>query len=582
MRLDEGPTFRRWAPLALDSIAWTVSVPAALAVRLDSLPAPEILGVAIICGLVAAASNAVVGLGIRLYRGGYVIGTLDEALAIGACVSIVTVVGTLLVLSLSLLPRSTFLIAGLIAGAAMVGGRLAWRLSTHRKGGLTSQVPTLIYGAGEVGWSLAELMRSDCTQAYRPIGLIDDDPAKRHLRRNGLKVLGSSSDLTEIAVRHQVSTVVMCLGHVSSQRLLEVHRLCSDVGLQVRAISHVSERRDERLELAYIEELSDEELLGRRAVVIDRGQISHFIAGKRVLITGAGGSIGSELARQVHAFGPQGLLLLDRDESALHSLQLSLDGSGTLSSEGLLLADIRDSEHISRVFASCRPDVVFHAAALKHLPLLERFPDEARKTNVVGTRNVLEAAVGSGVRTFVNISTDKAADPISVLGRTKLQTEMAVAEFAANHDGRFVSVRFGNVLGSRGSVLDTFRRQINNGGPVTVTDPRVTRFFMTIAEAVQLVLQAAVIGRSGETLILDMGDPVRIVDVARYLIRRSGVSLDVEFTGLRSGEKLHETLVATGESVEFPFHPLIGHTRVLAANQPMLEQGAGSFRDSPS
>lgn len=264
------------------------------------------------------------------------------------------------------------------------------------------------------------------------------------------------------------------------------------------------------------------------------------LTGARVLITGAGGSIGSEIARQVHSHGPASLVLLDRDESALHAVQLSIEGRALLDTDDLVVADIRDSARILRVFCATRPDLVLHTAALKHLTLLEHHPCEAVKTNVWGTLNVLHAAEYVGAR-VVNISTDKAAAPTCVLGATKRITERLSAGFP-----RTVSVRFGNVLGSRGSVLDTFRAQVAAGGPVTVTHPDVTRYFMTVEEAVQLVLQAAFVGRHGDVLVLDMGEPVNIASVAQRLI--GDLPIDIEYTGLRTGEKLHETLYSAHET----------------------------------
>ena len=289
---------------------------------------------------------------------------------------------------------------------------------------------------------------------------------------------------------------------------------------------------------------------------------------KRILVTGAGGSIGSELVRQIHRYRPAALYLLDRDESALHAVQLSLDGTGHLMSNSLILADIRDADRVNKIISETQPQIVFHAAALKHLPLLERHPEEAFKTNVRGTANMLQAALNNGVTKFVNISTDKAADPSSILGKSKLLTEQLAAGIPEDSARTFVSVRFGNVLGSRGSVIDTFRFQIEKGGPVTVTDESVTRFFMTIREAVHLVLQAAVIGNHGDTLILDMGQPIKISELARHMITRSGRTLEIEYTGLRPGEKMNEVLTAKGEYALPTSHELIMRTQVLPLELP--------------
>ncbi|MGL5853248.1 MAG: UDP-N-acetylglucosamine 4,6-dehydratase family protein, partial [Phycicoccus sp.] len=298
-------------------------------------------------------------------------------------------------------------------------------------------------------------------------------------------------------------------------------------------------------------------------ISLDMAAIAEQIGGKRVLVTGAGGSIGSELCRQISRFGPARLLMLDRDESGLHATQLSVEGQALLDSDDLLLCDIRDVEALRAVFERTRPQVVFHAAALKHLTMLERYPEEAMKTNVVGTLNVLEAARLVDVETFVNISTDKAAQPTSVLGWSKRVAERYTANYDRDHAGRYVSVRFGNVLGSRGSVIPAFMEQIQRGGPVTVTHPEVERYFMLIPEACQLVLQAAAIGAGGEVMVLDMGRPVKILEVANTMIELSGrTDVDIVFTGLRLGEKLSEELFSPGEDARPTGHPLITHVPV--------------------
>jgi FlaA1/EpsC-like NDP-sugar epimerase len=298
-------------------------------------------------------------------------------------------------------------------------------------------------------------------------------------------------------------------------------------------------------------------------------------------VTGAGGSIGSELCRQIHRWKPASLIMLDRDESALHALQLSIEGRALLDSPDVVLADIRDEPRILEIFRERRPEVVFHAAALKHLPMLEQYPSEAVKSNIWGTQSVLQAAQAAHVQLFVNISTDKAANPVSVLGYTKRIAEGLTASMAAEADGTYLSVRFGNVLGSRGSVLTAFAAQIAAGGPVTVTHPDVTRYFMTVDEAVQLVIQAAATGRDGEALVLDMGKAVKIDDVAHYLIDLSGEEIDIEYTGLRGGEKMREELFGTGEPDYRPVHPLVSHVDVPPVD-PLTVQSIvpGGCRDS--
>jgi FlaA1/EpsC-like NDP-sugar epimerase len=346
--------------------------------------------------------------------------------------------------------------------------------------------------------------------------------------------------------------------------------LISDISARARALSMdvkvlpaVQNLNERPLDTSDIRDLTDEDLLGRRKIVIDLQQISDYLVNRRVLVTGAGGSIGSELCRQLARFNPAELIMLDRDESALHEVQLSIHGRALLNTPQTVLADIRDAETIKHIFNTRKPEVVFHAAALKHLPLLETYPTEAYQTNVLGTLTLLEASAQAGVGVFVNISTDKAANPISVLGYSKRIAERITAHFGKTvSSGKYMSVRFGNVLGSRGSVLMSFRDQIANGGPLTVTHRGVTRYFMTISEAVQLVIQAGAIGKSGEALVLDMGTPVSIYDVAKQLVTNSGKAIEIEIVGLRAGEKVHEELFGDGEVDVRPAHPLISHVQV--------------------
>jgi FlaA1/EpsC-like NDP-sugar epimerase len=317
--------------------------------------------------------------------------------------------------------------------------------------------------------------------------------------------------------------------------------------------------------LADVRDINVEDLLGRHEIDIDVAGIADYLSGRVVLVTGAGGSIGSELSRQIARFGPAKLYLLDHDETALHSVELALYGRALLTHETSVLADIRDAVRVREVFEQVRPDVVFHAAALKHLPVLERHPEEAVKSNVWGTWNVLEAAIAVGTRHVVNISTDKAADPTSVLGYSKRISERLTAWVADTEELDYLSVRFGNVLGSRGSVVTTFQDQISRGAPITVTDPRVTRFFMTVSEACQLVIQAASRPHRGATLVLDMGEAVSIEELARTLAAHAGRPAVITYSGLRPGEKLHESLFAESEDPRPSAHP-----RVSAVDVPPL------------
>jgi FlaA1/EpsC-like NDP-sugar epimerase len=334
-------------------------------------------------------------------------------------------------------------------------------------------------------------------------------------------------------------------------------------GLDIRVLPQTSELLQQpSVRVSDVRTVTERDLLGRHVIETDVEAIAGYITGRRVLVTGAGGSIGSELCRQIHRFTPAKLVMLDRDESGLHELQLSMEGRALLDKRTLVVCNIQDVDALDDVFREHRPEVVFHAAALKHLPLLEMWPAEAIKTNVIGTRNLLAASMKFGVGRLVNISTDKAADPVSVLGYTKRIAERLTSATTAPAGAVYMSVRFGNVLGSRGSVLITFRAQILAGGPVTVTDPDVTRYFMTVQEAVQLVIQAGAIGGSGEVLVLDMGSPARIAEVARRLVEESNRPIEILFTGLRPGEKLHEVLFEEGEPDIRPQHQLISHVQV--------------------
>jgi FlaA1/EpsC-like NDP-sugar epimerase len=389
------------------------------------------------------------------------------------------------------------------------------------------------------------------------VGILDDDPGKRRLRISGVPVLATTDQVARVADELGVHTAVVAIPSADGHTVRTLTNRIRTAGLEALVLPPVGELLDARVDVEDVRPPTEADLLGRREVDIDIESVAGYLTGRRVLVTGAGGSIGSELCRQIQRFGPETLVMLDRDESALHAVQLALHGRAMLDSRDLVVADIRDRQRLVDVFDEHRPHVVFHAAALKHLPLLEMHPEEAMKTNVIGTQHVINAALRVGVDHFVNISTDKAASPTSVLGYSKRIAERLTAHAAVDAAGEFVSVRFGNVLGSRGSVLTAFRSQIESGGPITVTHPDVSRYFMTVEEAVQLVVQAGAIGRHGQVLVLDMGEPVRIADVARQLAAAAPRPVDVVFTGLRTGEKLHEQLLGEGEMPVASEHPLI-------------------------
>ncbi|MDE8668141.1 nucleoside-diphosphate sugar epimerase/dehydratase [Pseudarthrobacter sp. H3Y2-7] len=551
---------------AVDAEAWVIAVTFAALFRFDFVASRiDWLSVGILATL-AIVLQAVIGWVLSLYRGRHQHGAFHEAQTLLATVVSVAALlfsTNMIFLSNVGLPRSTALVALPVAFVIMGGSRHLQRIVSERRvRPQDSAERALIYGAGQTGAYLIKRMLSDPNSPYLPVGLVDDDPDKRHLRLSNVPVLGGGADLVTLAGRTDATALILCVARADANLIRDVSDLADNAGLRMMVMPLLSEILNDGMKLADLRDVAIEDVIGRQPVDTEVDSIAGYVAGKRVLVTGAGGSIGAELCRQLSRYNPQELIMLDRDETGLHGVQISISGHGLLNSDDVVLGDIRDSAALKEIFHKRRPEVVFHAAALKHLPMLEQYPEEAWKTNVLGTLNVLNAARSVGVKTFVNISTDKAANPISVLGQSKRTAERLTAWSAAKSGESYLSVRFGNVIGSRGSVLPTFIAQIEAGGPVTVTDPEVTRYFMTIPEACQLVIQAGAIGRPGEALILDMGSPIKILDVAKRVIASSGRSIEIVFTGLREGEKLHEELFGVSEHDERPFHPKVTHTAV--------------------
>ncbi|MFP5322543.1 MAG: polysaccharide biosynthesis protein [Acidimicrobiia bacterium] len=522
---------------------------------------------------VAMAIALQLGLGMLqgLYLGVARFGSFDEVG--GVARSVVT--GTALAAFLNrfaldrLVPVSVSLAYGLVALVLMCAMRYLWRLELERRRrpDVATAQKVVVYGAGEGGHQIITAMLRNPDSRYYPAALLDDDPQKANLRISNVQVEGPLHALCGVAEKVGADAMIIAIPSADPELVRRADRAARECGLQLLILPAVDELLGNHLRVSDIRPVTEEDLLGRGHVDTDIESIAGYLTGKRVLVTGAGGSIGSELCRQIHRFAPEELIMLDRDESLLHAVQLSIDGRGQLDTRALVVADIRDQARLCEVFDEWKPHVVFHAAALKHVPLLEMHPDEGYKTNVLGTQNLLDCAADHGVERFVNISTDKAADPVNVLGKTKREAEFRTAAKAAMADGTYLSVRFGNVLGSRGSVLTAFREQIARGGPVTVTHPDVTRYFMTVSEAVQLVIQAGAIGGNGEVLILDMGEPVKIADIAGRMVDADGGGIDIVYTGLREGEKLHEVLLAENETGRPGPHLLITHVNVDVASE---------------
>ncbi|MDO5503223.1 MAG: nucleoside-diphosphate sugar epimerase/dehydratase [Actinomycetia bacterium] len=531
--------------------------------RLEPATTPDVL----LFAALLAGTVFLVSLGLILFSRSHHRGTFEETAQLARNVILaasVTAVITFMPIGL-FVPRSLPFISPVIALLGMFALRFLVR-STQGAPGRAGESDrlTIVYGAGLGGQQLVRALVREEGHGARliPVAIIDDDPRKRRWRIEGVKVRGGAEKLSDVAARTGAKVLAVAIPSVSAERLQEIGRIATENDLELLVLPTTADLLGKPTG-SDLRQLKLEDLLGRRPISLNTAEISHQITGRRVLVTGAGGSIGSELCRQLRRFGPSKLILLDRDESALHAVQMSMTGRALLDDGTLALADIRDPDSLREIFDRERPEIVYHAAALKHLTLLEQFPLEAWKTNVLGTLNVLDAARRAGVKTFVNISTDKAADPTCVLGYSKRVAERLTADFAKRDQGTYVSVRFGNVLGSRGSVLTAFTQQIEAGGPVTVTHPDVERYFMLIPEACQLVLQAGAIGRDGEAMVLDMGTPVKIYDVARTLIGMAGRrDIDIVITGLRPGEKMSEVLSSPGEDLRPSEHPLVRSVEV--------------------
>ncbi len=541
--------------IGVDGIAWLTALAVSTAARWEFEYARIDSGGLLTVAAIAITAQAIWGLAVGLYPGKWRLGSFAEAgyVGVGAAVIGGGVFGWLIgmggarpvPLSVSIVGPGLFVLLALGPRFAVRMVREQREVSRHVR-----SKRALFFGAGEAGHAASRALSRDPLSVIEPVAFLDDDPANLRLRIGPSRVVGDRKQIARAANTFRADTLVITMPSAPRAEIAAISKSAREAGLEVLILPRIARFLDEGVDSNLIRPIEFGDFLGRDPVNLDHDAMARFIEGRKVLITGAGGSIGSALCAAVQRLEPASLVKLDRDENALHSVQLNLEGRALLDSHELVVADIRDSTRLQEVFGQHQPEVVFHAAALKHVTLLEQYPGEAVKTNVFGTANLLRIAESAGVKRFINISTDKAADPVSVLGMTKRIGEMLTAA-AAGSNMTAVSVRFGNVLGSSGSVLPTLRRQILDGGPLTVTHPEVTRFFMTIEEAVQLILQAGAVGREGQVLVLDMGEPVSIVEMARELIAEVDPGSDAEiiYTGLRPGEKLHEVLAGPYEQL---------------------------------
>lgn len=457
------------------------------------------------------------------------------------------------VLGLRAYPRSVFVMDLVLVVFLMAAARVGWRLAReYRANTRTKRV--LIFGAGDAGARVVREILTGGEHGYHPVGFVDDDPAKVGRRIHGIPVLGTRADLPRIIDDTNPSEVLVAIARATPELFRGVMKDLESHKLPIRAVPHLRDILEGRARLHDVRDLAVADLLGRVPVGLDMDTVRHLVAGKRVLVTGAGGTIGSELSRQIAALGPKSLVLFERYENALWAVERSVAGLKLGGRVYSVIADVTDEQRVDEVLAEHRPELILHAAAHKHVPLMELNPCEAVKNNVKGTRIVGEAAVRHGVERVVLISSDKAVNPSSVMGATKRVAELLAMALAERGPTGFVVVRFGNVMGSNGSVIPLFLEQIKGGGPVTITHPDMRRYFMLIPEAVRLVLQAAALGENGALYVLDMGEEIRVVDMARTLIRLSGFiperEIPIIYIGVRPGEKLSEELVASDETIE--------------------------------
>ena len=483
------------------------------------------------------------------------------------------------------LPRSIYLISWILSTGVIGIGRMVLHYIAMRYGGKQStdadMVNTLIIGAGDAGATIAREIERYHKRSRKVIGFIDDDESKFNRLMGGVRILGNRHDIPSIVKENKVKEIIIAMPSVTRNEIRNIMEICSPLKCKVNTLPGMYQLLDDEVLVSHLHPVSIEDLLERDEVRLDMDIVEHYIRDKVILVTGAGGSIGSEICRQIMRVGPKQLLLLGHGENSIYLINQELKNIYKDGPIIPIIADIRDKQQLDQIFTQYNPQVVFHAAAHKHVPLMEIQPMAAVLNNIYGTRNVADVAGRHGVERFVMISTDKAVNPTSVMGATKRVAEKVIISMNDTYDTKYITVRFGNVLGSRGSVIPLFKKQIEAGGPVTVTDPEMTRYFMTIPEASQLVLQAGAMGKGGEVFLLDMGEPVKIIDLARNMIRLSGLEPDkdihIKITGLRPGEKKYEELLTSEEGTNRTNHTKIFEAALETVDRDWLMKKIGTF-----
>ena len=512
------------------------------------------------------------GLYHRLWR----YASIPELLGIVSAVTVSTCIITVYMYAagailLRSLPVISWLLVILLIGASRLFIRILHMIRQKQQ---KQYANTVIVGAGDAGAIIAREILQRYYDTKKLVGFIDDDLYKHNQMLLGAKVLGNCQDIEWIVAEQQVNEIIIAIPSLSGGRLREIVQACKRTGCAIKIVPGIYQLMNNKVNMQQLRDVDLEDLLRREPVKLDLEQIAGYLTGKRVLVTGAGGSIGSELCRQIAKLGPQQLVLLGKGENSIYEIDRELRDTYSELKIEPVIADVRDGIRMSSIFEDFKPEVVFHAAAHKHVPLMEAQPEEAVHNNIFGTKNVAEAACRVNSEIFIMISTDKAVNPTSVMGATKRVAELIVQTMNAKGKTKFAAVRFGNVLGSRGSVIPLFKKQIAKGGPITITHPEMKRYFMTIPEASQLVLQAGAMATGGEVFVLDMGEPVKIVDMARDLIELSGLQpgrdIEIRFTGLRPGEKLFEELLTAEEGTNSTCHEKIYVANLKRVNEGQL------------
>ncbi|KEI06366.1 nucleoside-diphosphate sugar epimerase [Clostridium botulinum] len=483
-------------------------------------------------------------------------------------------------------PATVHIILWVLSILALGGTRFMYRIVGRNENSelLNNKVSNvLIIGAGDAGAMLIKEIKKHQSLNYNIVGLIDDDLSKIGQVINGIKILGTREEITRICENNNVEEIFIALPSAPLKERKEIYNSCKKTGCKLKTLPGIYEILNGDVNISQLRDVDINDLLGRDPIQLNNENINEYINGKVVLVTGGGGSIGSELCRQIVKFNPKKLVILDIYENNAYDLQMELRYKYPELDMDVVIASIRDFKRLQEVFENYKPYVVFHAAAHKHVPLMESNPAEAIKNNIFGTYNVVKCSHIYKVKRFVQISTDKAVNPTNVMGATKRFCEKIIQAFAKESETEYVAVRFGNVLGSNGSVIPLFKRQIKEGGPVTVTHPEINRFFMTIPEAAQLVIQAGAMARGGEIFVLDMGEPVKIVDLARDLIRLSGLKPDedikIEYTGLRPGEKLYEELLMDEVALTSTEHEKIFVEKPMGFNISYIDEALKDFKE---